>query len=523
MKRREFCRALAAALAAGALAPCAAAQAETPAAALVGHAVPDDYYSLSFRSDRKEADLSHSYYYSDSLFDHSALEYDNRLALVTLGMTAAGSGTWASDAQYWKEGEVGRAAHIRDGFEKLGFAEVALFNYDHSLNEAPSTSACAIARKTLVQNGERVTVIAAFLRGAGYGAEWADNFRVGSGTAHAGFVAAARQLVEPVQRYVEESAARQPLGTLKFWLGGYSRGGAVANLLAARLPAMLPQLKQENTFVYTFAAPMALTSADCPELQQDYDNNHAADGRLKRDWTASNIFNLVSSGDIVPRVMPVEWGCHRNGNDRFLPATRRKDELQALDAMGAELDGGPLAFSQLGDKEDADAMMAAMLRFFGSRENYHENYETAFHCMVQCAFTRSEAEVVEGRVLDDEAVVARLRSMEEMQQFSWLTVLRNVLLASTMSRPILEKLGDVVPLVARQIVVPVLAVGLCYGIETDALKLIVYYLLSLYSVRGQINDLLQVPYCHFVENYATLLEYYDPAEHGMVPYTRTER
>lgn len=522
MKRRDFCKALAATFAAGALGPCAAAQAQTSQkTALVGSAVPDDFYTLWYRSDRCEADLHHDYYYSDSFFAHSAFEYDNRLALATLGMTAAGGSPYASDVHYWQEGENGRAAHVRDGFAKFGFAEVELFNYDHSLNEAPETSACAIARKTLLQDGEQVTVIAAFLRGCGYGAEWASNLDVGEGTAHAGFVAAARQLAEKIRQYVQAQAEKQPFGTLKFWLGGYSRGGAVANLLAARLPAVLPQLQRENTFVYTFATPMSLTAVDCPDLQQDYDNNHSADGTLKESWTASNIFNLISSGDVVPRVMPEEWGYHRNGNDRFLPSTRNAAELRALNTLGAALDGEPMDFDQLAVKEDTDALMAAMLRFFGSRENYHKNYESALHCMLQCAFTRSEEEVLHDAVLDDEAVVARLRSMDGMQQFTWVKVLRSVLVASTMSRPILEKLGGTVPVIARQIVVPLLAVGLCYGIETDALKLIVYYLLSVYAVRGQWNDMLRVAYCHFAENYATLLEYYDPAEHGMEPYTRT--
>ena len=76
---------------------------------MVGRAVPDDYYTLWYRSDRCGADLRHDYYYSDSLFDHPATEYDNQLALATLGMAAAADCTWESDQRYWMEGEVGRA------------------------------------------------------------------------------------------------------------------------------------------------------------------------------------------------------------------------------------------------------------------------------------------------------------------------------------------------------------------------------------------------------------------------------
>ena len=233
MKRRDFCKGLAVTLAAGALTPGAVPPQAGAATALVGRAVPDDYYTLWYRSERNGVDLRHDYYYSDSLFDHAATEYDNQLALVTLGMAAATGGPWESDQRYWMKGEVGRADYIRDALAKLGFVEVELFNYDHSLNEAPDTVACAVARKTLVRGGRPVTVIGVFARSSGYGAEWAANFHAGPGSAHTGFVAAARQLTEKIRGYVQASAKRQPFGTLKLWMGGYSRGGASACRAAA--------------------------------------------------------------------------------------------------------------------------------------------------------------------------------------------------------------------------------------------------------------------------------------------------
>ena len=443
MKRRDFCKGLAVTLAAGTLAPAAALPQAGAATALVGRAVPDDYYTLWYRSDRCGADLRHDYYYSDSLFDHPAMEYDNQLALATLGMAAAADCPWESDQRYWMEGEVGRADHIRDAFAKLGFTGVQLFNYTHSLNDTPDTVGCAIARKTLVRGGRQVTIIGAFLRGSGYGAEWSGNLHAGPGSAHTGFVTAARQLVEKIRAYVQASAKRQPLGTLKLWMGGYSRGGGVANLVAARLPAVLPQLEKKNTFVYTFAAPAALTAADCPELQQDFDNNHAADGRLKKNWGTSNIFNIVSSGDVVPRVLPAEWGFYRNGNDRFLPSTVIPEELEILNDRSTRMEGTPIDFGRLAVTEEADAVLRPMMELFCDRQTYYEDYEDAMRCMLQCANTRTEEEVTRGIVRDDAAVVAQLRSMELMQRFPQEKVERCVQAASALSRPVLEKLGVV--------------------------------------------------------------------------------
>ena len=114
-----------------------------------------------------------------------------------------------------------------------------------------------------------------------------------------------------------------------------------------------------------------------------------ADGTLKESWGESNIFNIVSSGDIVPCLMPEEWGYHRNGNDRFLPSTRNKEELNDLNEMGRNDFGPvPLDFSWLATNEETHELMLKMEEYFISRENYHENYEAALMDMVQCTFIR---------------------------------------------------------------------------------------------------------------------------------------
>lgn len=518
MKRRTFCAAAAACLAAGALRVPAASAAGT--GDLVGHAVPDDVYPFAFRSDRSMQDVVHDFYYSDRLFEHPAQEYDHTLATVTLGLVAAASNTIRSDEHWWESGDVGRQDGIADAFDRLGFANCAYPGYEQDLNTMETDVGCALAQKTLVRQDGRVTIVAMMLRGAGYGMEWVSNLELGAEGGHAGFVGAVPFAFAALQRYLRQAEQKTDLGTIRLWLGGYSRGAAVANLLAARVRRELPQITPENTFVYTFATPAALAAADCPELQADYDNNHAPDGILKENWGESNIFNLLSSGDVVTRVMPEQWGFHRNGNDRFLPSTRNAAELAALDARGAAFGGTALVFSDLATSEDTDALVEAALKFCVSRKNYHEKYEAAFRDMMRCASTRTKEEIVDGRLMDEEETVAWLRSMDSMKQFTWGRVLSCVLAASAMSRPILERLGDNLSIHVRQIVLPMLAVGLCYKVEADVLKMLVYYLASLVSVRGPLDNVLRVAFCHYPENYIALMEYYDPDEHAMQPQTR---
>ena len=236
--------------------------------------------------------------------------------------------------------------------------------------------------------------------------------------------------------------------------------------------------------------------------------------------TIHRVNEHYDSGDIVARVMPEEWGYHRNGNDRFLPSTAYQNELDDLSIIESRMGGVPLRFDQLATKEDVDSVIVAALAFCKSAANYHEKYEAAFMDMLQCAFTLSEKEAAEGVILDDEAVMERLRSMENIRKMSWTKVLRCVMTASAMSRPILEQVGAIVPLRAQQVVVPVLAVGLCYEVESDVLRMLVYYILSLMSVNSPADSVLRAAFCHYPENYITLMEYYDPAEHGMEAYTR---
>lgn len=363
-------------------------------------------------------------------------------------------------------------------------------------------------------------MFAFMLRPTVYGVEWASNLSVGVGEGHEGFVTTTDRMFVPIKAYMDAAAGSTKLGTVKVWFGGYSRGAALANLLAAKLHKIMPEIPEENIFAYTFAAPAALTAADRPDLQQDYDGNHQKNGLLKDSWGASNIFNLISSGDIVPRVMPEAWGFHRNGNDRFLPATVRQEECRALDEAGQSFGDEPLVISQLATKEETDSVIDAVLRFCGSRESYHEKYEAAFADMIQCGLTRSEEEVTQDAVLDDEAVVTRLRTLPHIRAMAWSKVVRSVMTASAMSRPILERFGDAVPLRAQQIVVPVLAVGLCYDVEADVLKLAAYYIASLVSTKGRLDNAMRAAFCHYPENYIALMEYYAPEEHGMEAYTR---
>ena len=196
------------------------------------------------------------------------------------------------------------------------------------------------------------------------------------------------------------------------------------------------------------------------------------------------------------------------------------EELADLDALGAEFGPTPLVVSSLATAEDTSALINIVAKFCVSRENFHQKYEAAIMDMIQCAFIRSEKEVVDGYILSDGEIVERLQSLSHMKEIDYWQIVGSVWAASTMSRPILERYGQNVPLLARQILIPVLAVGLCYGIETDVVQMVAQYIIRLLTARGELDSVLRAAFCHHPENYISLMEYYAPEEHGMEPFTR---
>ena len=196
------------------------------------------------------------------------------------------------------------------------------------------------------------------------------------------------------------------------------------------------------------------------------------------------------------------------------------EELADLDALGAEFGPTPLVISSLATAEDTSALINIVAKFCVSRENFHQKYEAAIMDMIQCAFIRSEKEVVDGYILSDGEIVERLQSLSHMKEIDYWQIVGSVWAASTMSRPILERYGQNVPLLARQILIPVLAVGLCYGIETDVVQMVAQYIIRLLTARGELDSVLRAAFCHHPENYISLMEYYAPEEHGMEPFTR---
>ena len=229
--------------------------------------------------------------YSDSFFLHSACSYDHELAIMSLGLTM-------SAFTYKADGD----KHARAALHAIGCDDrtIESFRFDDQQSCADSCG-YIIAAKKLPDDTFLIPVV---IRSHCYGGEWVSN-------AHAveeaypdhavGFKAAADGVYDAVTDYITRRGF--DLGRVKLWLCGYSRGGAVTNLLGARF-TFESGIGKDNIFAYSFATPVTVFDRAC--------------------LFTDNIFNIMSEMDIVPRMPLRYWALTRYGADMIVPCKARR-------------------------------------------------------------------------------------------------------------------------------------------------------------------------------------------------------
>ena len=209
--------------------------------------------------------------YRDSYFDTASNVFNKDLALFLYGASASSDGTEAS-ATYFNE----------LGFEKATVYPKAQADYRGIYY--------TIAEKSLNNNFKLIVVA---VRGIGYGAEWGSNLEIGSEGEHYGFKFASDMVFKGLKEYI---LSINYAGNYKIALTGYSRAGAVANILADSLLKSEQKLTaNENIYAYTFEAPKGLLEASAVK----YDN----------------VFNVINEADLITYVAPEQYGFARCGTD----------------------------------------------------------------------------------------------------------------------------------------------------------------------------------------------------------------
>ena len=233
---------------------------------------------------------------------------------VTSNTKASGKGSWENTDYTNKD------SNIKSFLTQCGFAEDDITCY--GLTEKPTISSIGytIGSKEITvwdaesQRNKTYTLVAVGVRGAGYDSEWADNVTIGNPNTsahempngrHWGFDNAANTVCSSIQAYLQ---SKNITGDVKYWVTGFSRAAAVANLVAGYLsdsPSTYHTSNRKTTgnpdvYGYTWECPQG-ASVNEPALNY------------------KNIHNIVNPMDMVPKVSPDEFEHQRLGVDYQMP------------------------------------------------------------------------------------------------------------------------------------------------------------------------------------------------------------
>ena len=253
------------------------------------------------------------FYYSDGYFFENPEVYNTHLATMSMNLTVSAFGRYTDlvgDNAY-----ANHFANVKQLLSDIGCADSNFYvNKDYQMKPTYygeegrlSTIGVAISQKPIELNGEVYTLVPVAIRGAGYESEWSSNVSIGKTGEAKGFADAADQVYNQVQYYIENYGLTEELasGKIKFWVVGYSRAGATANLASKRLVDNYGD-KGNVVYGYTFEAPMG--GIEFAAL----DKPHTGNG------TYPTIHNTINEADFVTLVAPSEMGFMRYGVDHLI-------------------------------------------------------------------------------------------------------------------------------------------------------------------------------------------------------------
>ncbi|MBQ8063972.1 MAG: hypothetical protein IJ230_08570 [Clostridia bacterium] len=238
-----------------------------------------------------EKDYKSVVYYTDDYFtlDPTAAKPNISLATASFCLSLAAMGS--NDGARWQEND----ACLKAFLKKLGFRN---FRSNDEFKAKPTADSLGFGVASKKVAGKDYTLIALGLRGAGYEAEWAGNFTLGRYGQHSDFAKNKEKVLAFLKQYIADNHIK---GHVKLCLSGYSRGGAVGNLVAGAIDDGALKdtgitLGQKDLFAINFEPPQGALLSDSPQAAK-YDN----------------IWSFVNPNDLVPLVAMKEYGFGRYG------------------------------------------------------------------------------------------------------------------------------------------------------------------------------------------------------------------
>ena len=200
-------------------------------------------------------DATDSYEYSDDYFAIESPGTHSALRTMSYALALAG---FENQADGYPNDTGVLNPKMRKLLGELGFTDYEY--WDERSEEDGHSMGTSLAHKTInytTSYGENETkeLIVLAPRNYNYFTEWLSNFNVGTEGDHAGFTESANLLVGRLDQYI----ANHGLTNYKIWMVGYSRGGAVIDLVGKKINQSLSKydMQVEDLYAYTFGAPRA--------------------------------------------------------------------------------------------------------------------------------------------------------------------------------------------------------------------------------------------------------------------------
>ncbi|MBE7049570.1 MAG: hypothetical protein E7394_02225 [Ruminococcaceae bacterium] len=302
--------------------------------------------------------------YNDAWFTQDSNIYNHNLATSSL-YVALSTFSDGDYSKYWGEKiDNIREKNIESVLSNLSFKNAEFKGYSTSLNSSESKVAFGMAMKSFYVDDLPYNVVCVAIRSGGYGCEWSDNFNVGNEDMeyHKGFYDSALGVKKALDDYVKRNCNK---GNVKFWICGYSRGGAVANILATMID------DKSNVYAYTFASPNTFCFDD--QKMNSYDN----------------IFNIINPYDPVVSLPPAEWGFSKAGRNMYFPQNYEKTDEIITNVYENY-------YNLTGENDDIythsliSDLMDYIISFVDTRKNYSDNYQNVFQALAKATLTRTK-------------------------------------------------------------------------------------------------------------------------------------
>lgn len=313
--------------------------------------------SLRKADSKKTGGYNLTFKMEDSYFDSDATKFNKDIALLSNGKSLMAE----------------TEATIRSFYSAMEFDNLSINYPEHT----EDTIQYAIAHKKI---GE-YNLVSVAINGHNYGLEWKNNALLGLEGDHQGFAARANDVYTALKTYLSENKYTN----YKLWLSGFSRGGAISNVLSHYILSEGElTIAKKDMFVYTFECPKGLDINDAPKYE--------------------NVFNIVYSGDTVTYMAPEQYGFARCGidielyqssthtdevlfdfdEDISIPAFKACKDLAGGD-LNSELDVCKYFFSYLAREKEASALEQSI--YIPTRADFVNEVQSTVQFVLSMAFS----------------------------------------------------------------------------------------------------------------------------------------